>query len=78
VANKLDVSGAREKFVVLQQRVSGRFKILGVSSKAGWGIAEIPRTVFSSLDVVRIYTRKVSGEQAQRPMIMKGEVTVGM
>lgn len=78
VANKLDVDGATEKLATLRGRLTGRFEVVGISAKTGVGLETLPRTLYGLLDVVRIYTKRLRQKPSTKPLIMKGETTVGV
>ena len=74
IANKCDVPGADPKLESLKFR---GLEIIAVSTVTGEGLGEIPRKVFESLKIIRIYTKRVGQEPSDRPMIMAAESTVG-
>lgn len=57
VANKADLAGASDRFLLLQEHSGGRFPLLMVSALAGTGVDTIGPRLYEALEVVRIYTR---------------------
>jgi len=57
VGNKLDLAGADGNFAALQSLYSGCFRYVGVSAVSGAGLEEFSRQAFSSLDLVRFYSK---------------------
>ena len=57
VANKADLPGAPDRFLLLQEHSGGRFPLLKVSTLTGTGLEQIRRQAYEALEVLRIYTK---------------------
>lgn len=75
--NKMDLPGARQGLVELQQAYSGRTTVEGISAKFGTGLEEMKRLVFESLEVIRVFT-KSPGQKADmsEPLVVARESSV--
>ncbi|HWL92182.1 MAG TPA: GTPase [Phycisphaerae bacterium] len=58
VANKIDVSGAKDNFDTFKEMVGSDLKMRPVSAKSGEGLKEMLADLFELLDVVRVYAKK--------------------
>lgn len=76
VANKCDVKDAEQKIESLRKNFK-ELRIIDISTTTGKDVDEIPRKVFDSLRIMRIYTKRVGQEHSERPMIMTINSTVG-
>ena len=76
VANKCDAENADQKLNSLKKDF-GELKIIGASTMLGKGVDEIPRRVFETLKIMRIYTKRIDQEPSKKPIVMKIESTVG-
>jgi ribosome-interacting GTPase 1 len=76
VANKMDADGSKAKLEILKKYFGHKFRIIEVSSKNGTGIEEIPRSIFKTFNIVRIYTKKPRQRPSENPLITRGDVTV--
>ncbi len=74
VANKVDVEGSKFKLEAL--RSITKLKTVGFSLKTRLGLDEMPKFIFESLNIIRIYTKRPQQERAGRPLIKRGETTV--
>jgi len=76
VANKMDRPKAEEKLEGLRSSFP-EFTILPVSLQRSDGVKELPKQLFESLGIIRIYTKRAGQEPSTRPMIAKTGSTVG-
>ena len=58
VANKLDLKGSAANLRVLERYVNGKLPIIAVSCLEKWGLERLGEALFSSLGVIRIYTKE--------------------
>jgi ribosome-interacting GTPase 1 len=56
-ATNLDAQGAELRFESLKSQYSDRFPVSAVSNVTGEGMQELSKTIFSMLQIVRIYTK---------------------
>jgi len=77
VANKVDLSGARENFEAFTELYAGRFPAVSVSAETGEGLEEFKRAVFEMLGILRVYTKE-PGKKADltRPYVLRARATV--
>jgi len=64
LGNKLDLPGAADNLIALQDLYGPRFRYLGISARTGLNLASLAPTLFDLLEIVRIYT-KVPGKKAE-------------
>lgn len=76
IANKCDAKGAGEKLRELRDAFS-YLDVIETSTTLKTGLHEVPRRIFESLKIMRIYTKRPGQNQSERPMIMKEGATVG-
>lgn len=76
VANKMDAPGAEEKLERLR-RSFPELTIVPISLERGDGVRELPKQLFESLGIIRVYTKRAGQEPSTRPMIVKAGSTVG-
>ncbi|UCH37639.1 MAG: 50S ribosome-binding GTPase [Candidatus Bathyarchaeota archaeon] len=76
VANKLDTKGAPEKLKRLTSEVDLSFHVIGTSTRTKIGLKEIPKSIFTILNLVRIYTKRPRQKPTMKPMIMRGKTSV--
>lgn len=76
LANKIDIPGAQREFSTLKTAFPD-INILATSTKSGHGITTVPITLFHSLHVMRIYTKKPRQPPSIEPMIITVGSTVG-
>ncbi len=75
--NKIDVEPRwREKLESLRTRVSPDTPILPVSARTGEGLDVLGKTIFDTLEVIRIYTKEPNGPVAEKPLILRRGATV--
>jgi len=76
IANKFDTNGAEEKLRSLESAFS-YLDILATSMITMKGVDVIPRRIFASLNIIRVYTKRPKRSPAKKPIIMKSGATVG-
>lgn len=76
VANKGDAPGSAKNFKILKEHYSSSFPIYPVSSLTGKGLDELSRAFFSSLNIIRVYTKEPGGERSEKPLVLKKGATV--
>lgn len=66
--NKNDLEKARQNFNALKNM----YNILQVSAKTGFGLEELKREIFKTLEIVRVYSKKVGeNPDLEHPFIFK-------
>ena len=65
IANKMDTSGASERFELLREMMKERFDITPLSCKKEDDVEKIPHNLFQWLRIVRVYT-KAPGKKADK------------
>jgi uncharacterized protein len=75
--NKNDVAGAEENWKLLRAHYAELFPLVSISAREGGGLEEFKRTVYETLNIVRVYT-KTPGSKADLtdPMILEKGSTV--
>ncbi|MFX1564674.1 MAG: GTPase [Promethearchaeota archaeon] len=76
VASKGDLAPSSKNYRLLQEEFSDAFLIFPVSVEKNMGIRNLAKGIFDGLEVIRIFTRKSSGEIGDRPLILPNESTV--
>lgn len=76
VATKGDAPDSSKHFAELTERYGERFKIYAVSVDKDKGIGELASGMFEALGVIRVFTRKATGETADKPLILRKDATV--
>jgi hypothetical protein len=76
IATKGDSASSSENFDELQWEYSAEFPIFPVSVEKDIGIRNAADGIFKGLKVIRIFTRKSSGEIGERPLILPLESNV--
>jgi ribosome-interacting GTPase 1 len=77
IANKLDEDVAKENLKKLEKFVAGRIPIVPVSCEKKQGLTNIGKTLFRTLDLIRIYTKEPGTRQhSKRPFTLKRGATV--
>jgi ribosome-interacting GTPase 1 len=61
--NKIDVDGARERILLLDEYLQLPFDRLEVSALLGTGLAELRRQIFERLEIVRVYSKHPSEKE---------------
>jgi len=78
VANKVDSGDVRGKPESLVSRYSGRFTVIPVSAKRGYGLEQLREGIYRALDVVRVYTKPPGGKaDLTEPYVVRRGSTVG-
>jgi len=76
IATKGDAPDSSKHFEELNERYRERFKVYAVSVDKDKGVGEVATGMFAALGVIRVYTRKATGETADKPLIMRKDATV--
>jgi ribosome-interacting GTPase 1 len=76
IATKGDAPDSSKHFEELNARYREQFKIYAVSVDKDKGIEEVAAGLFAGLGVIRIFTRKATGETADKPLILRQHATV--
>lgn len=76
IATKGDAPDSSKRFAELTERYGQRFKVYAVSVDKDRGLAEVASGMFEALGVIRIFTRKATGETADKPLILRKNATV--
>ena len=76
VANKLDAPGAETRLHLLR-RSCPSLTVVPVSMAKAVGLKELPRQLYDSLGIIRIYTKRTGLAPSIRPMIVKAGSSVG-
>jgi|YelNatPaOPRAMG01_1025707.scaffolds.fasta_scaffold00008_136 ribosome-interacting GTPase 1 len=72
VGNRLDLPGAAENLQILSSLYAGRYRVLGVSAREGTGLAELGRSVYELLDIVRVYAKPPGKEpDKEKPFVFR-------
>jgi len=77
VGNKLDLEGAADNLIALEELYGGRYRVLAVSAAGGQNLERFRREVFDMLELVRVYT-KPPGKKAEltKPYVLRRGQTV--
>ena len=75
--NKLDMDGARQNYVALQNEYGERLPVVAISAREGIGLEELKHGIYRVLDIIRVYT-KTPGSKASftDPIIMEKGSTI--
>jgi len=77
IANKLDMERATENLKTLKELVNGKIRIFPVSCKNGFGLEKLGDEIFSTLEIIRVYTKGSSDKMpSPKPFILKKGATV--
>ncbi|NWF86894.1 50S ribosome-binding GTPase [Candidatus Bathyarchaeota archaeon] len=77
VANKTDLNGADANLKLLEAYVGGKLPILPVSCEKQIGLEKLGTTLFSTLDIIRVYTKEPNQKEfSKKPFILKKGATV--
>ncbi|MEM2711622.1 MAG: TGS domain-containing protein, partial [Candidatus Jordarchaeales archaeon] len=76
VANKGDAPGRAGNFKLLRERYGSSFPIYPVSSLTGKGLEELSSAFFSSLNIIRVYTKEPGGPRSDKPIVLRKGATV--
>ena len=63
VASKTDLDGNNRSYQILLNQVKDKLPVVAISAKAGSGLEELKRAIYSRLDIIRVYT-KAPGQKA--------------
>lgn len=78
VANKADLPNSLENVRRLLTHVSSRTQVLITSCLTRLGLSELGKTLFKTLDLVRVYTKEPNAASpSPEPFVIKGGTTVG-
>jgi len=77
IGSKGDLNDSGQRLGVLKSRCGGELASVGVSARHGFGLEEMKRAVFDSLDIIRVYT-KSPGKKADldKPVVLRKGSTV--
>jgi ribosome-interacting GTPase 1 len=76
LANKIDLAGAEGKLRALRAAFS-HLTIIATSAVLEQGVENIPKRIFKTLKILRVYTKRPRQPPAKKPMIMQEQSTVG-
>ena len=76
VANKGDAPGSARNFNILNEYCGSSFQIHPVSSLTGKGLKELGSALFSSLNIIRVYTKEPGEPRSDKPIVLKKGATV--
>lgn len=76
IGTKGDTTNSSANYEELCSRYSENFTIFAISVKNEKGIEEAAAGIFQGLGVIRVYTRKTSGEIADKPIILRKGATI--
>ncbi|MCK4307978.1 50S ribosome-binding GTPase [candidate division WOR-3 bacterium] len=76
VGNKLDLPDGEKNFKYLKEKLEGN-SVVGVSAEEPRGLEELKNKIYSSLDIIRVYTKE-PGKQPDfgEPVVLPGGSTV--
>ncbi|MFX1474591.1 MAG: GTPase [Promethearchaeota archaeon] len=76
IGTKGDATNSSSHYEELCSQYGGEFSIFAVSVKNERGIEAAAEGIFRGLGVIRVYTRKASGETADKPLILHQGATI--
>jgi len=77
VGNKNDLSNAGENYKLLSSRYGAFFPLVSISAQKGGGLEEMKRTIYSMLDIIRVYTKSPGAKaDLNEPVVLKKGSTV--
>ncbi len=77
VANKLDLPGAQTNLRKLQAHINGKLPIIPMSCERKLGMQELGEAIFSSLGMIRIYTKEPGAKtHSDHPFALRKGATV--
>jgi len=77
IVNKMDAPDAAEQFEQVREYVNNQMRLLSVSCKTGEGLDKLGRTLFETLDIIRVYTKEAGAKKpSPNPFILKRGATV--
>jgi len=57
VANKIDLSGSSENYLILQDKHKERLPLIAISAKEGTNLEGLKSEIYRVLDIIRVYTK---------------------
>ena len=77
IGNKKDRHGSNDNWEILHSHYARFFPMVSISAKEGDGLEELKKTVYHTLDIIRVYT-KTPGTKADLsdPMILRKDSSV--
>jgi len=75
VANKAESPGATEKLKELEEKFT-ELQVVSTVLLGGEGVEGLPKLVFESLGIIRVYTKRIGQKASSRPIIVKRNSTV--
>jgi hypothetical protein len=77
LANKQDREGSQERLDILKEFYSQRFPIITISAETEYGLDEMKKKIFETLDIIRVYTKAVGKKADMKdPIILRSGSTV--
>jgi ribosome-interacting GTPase 1 len=77
LVNKMDLfKSDLNEMMRRMETVSKVAPIIYISAKTGLGLESIGRHIFSSLDIIRVYTKQPNGDVAEKPLVLRKGATV--
>mgnify|MGYP001077013437 CR=1 FL=1 len=77
VANKIDLEGSEANLKLLESYVGNKLPVVAVSCKKRHGLEKLGKTMFETLDMIRVYTKEPSEKEfSKKPFILKRDSTV--
>ena len=77
VANKIDIQGSEANLRELERHVKGKLPLIAISCEKKLGMEKLGDTIFSTLEVIRIYTKEPNKrEPSTRPFTLKRGATL--
>jgi hypothetical protein len=79
VLTGLDVAGVAETIPVVEELLENRWRVIGVSSLDGTGLANLARSTFAAFDIIRVYTKQPGKPRDESaPFALPRGATVGV
>jgi small GTP-binding protein len=77
VANKIDLKNSEANLKTLKSYVDDKLPILAVSCQKRYGLDKLGETMFSVLNIIRVYTKEPNEKEfSKKPFILKKDSTV--
>lgn len=78
VANKADLSSARENSGRLVEKLGSRMQVLVTSCLTRFGLSDLGKELFETLDIIRVYTKEPNAPgPSPEPFVVKRGTTIG-
>jgi ribosome-interacting GTPase 1 len=77
VGSKIDLPGSRENMEKLRSSIGDRLPTIGISCVTGEGIDLIAPSILKIMKIIRVYTKKPREPPNPKPVVLRGEATVG-